>query len=225
MGVEGFEDTTNPTFDVGPQDIFLEPFSETGVQLHVRAGFDAQFRVSQGWDRFTDNNTGKTITVRIGLAPDSGTSIALLGYAGPEQSRPSAHQRSGAELIISRQVSRQVDGWVQVDYGQEGGVGPRGGPATWHAVGVWLTYELSRASGIGIRADYACDCDGARTSGVLGFPMHAGQRLTGVTATLNLHRGSHGLFRPELRYDRSTLPVYDGRHWQLTGAIALSYIL
>jgi len=225
MGVEGFEDFRNPAFDVGPQDIFLEPFSETGVQFQIKSGLEAQLRVSQGWDRVTDNNSGKTVTVRIALSPEAPTSIALLGYTGPEQDRTTARKRSGAELIVSRRISPRVGSWLQLDYGQENRLGSPSAVATWHAAGLWLTYGLSRSAGIGFRGDYVCDCDGARTSSGLGFPFHTGQRLIGLTATLNLRRGAHLLFRPELRYDRATLPVFAGRSWQLTGAMAASYIL
>ena len=226
MGVEVFADIANPTLDVGPQDIFLEPFSETGVELEAAPGptITVQARVSQGWDRVTDNNAGKTATVRLGFTPNANTLVALLGYTGPEQAGSTSPNRSGAEVLLSNRITRRLQGWLQLDYGREGGLGASGDAAEWYAAGIWLAYQTSRWTGIGLRADYACDCDGGRTSGGLGYPVHSGLSLTSLTGTFNIRHGTHLLFRPEIRYDHSTLPVFDGSHQQVSGAMGLSYI-
>ena len=226
MGVEVFADIENPTLEVGSQDIFLEPFSETGVELEAMLGpaLTAQLRVSQGWDRVSDNNSGKTATIRLGIAPDANALIALLAYSGPEQTGSTAHTRSGAEVLLSNRITPRLRGWLQLDYGRERGPGTSGGAAEWYAAGLWLAYEASGSAGIGVRADYTCDCDGGRTSGGLGYPVHAEQRLTSLTGTLNLRHGPHLLLRPEIRYDHSTLAVFDGHRQQVSGAVGLSYI-
>ncbi len=226
MGVEVFADIENPTLEVGPQDIFLEPFSETGVELEAILGtaLTAQLRVSQGWDRVSDNNSGKTATVRLGLTLDANTLVALLAYSGPEQVGSTAHNRSGAEVLLSKRITPQLGGWLQLDYGREGGVGANGGAAEWHAAGLWIAYAVSGSTGIGVRTDYVCDCDGGRTGGGLGYPLHTGQRLISLTGTLNVRRGAHLMFRPEVRYDQSTLPVFDGHRRQASGGVGVSYI-
>jgi hypothetical protein len=42
--------------------------------------------------------------------------------------------------------------------------------------------------------------------------------------TLNVKSWANVLVRPELRYDRSTLPVYDGRRGQLTTGLGIAYL-
>ena len=87
MGVEVGEDVLNPNLDVSSQDIFLEPFTETGVELDGKFSprVDAEIRVTNGWDQVTDVNHAKSLMARLGLTPDDKTLIALSGYIGPEQ--------------------------------------------------------------------------------------------------------------------------------------------
>jgi len=68
------------------------------------------------------------------------------------------------------------------------------------------------------------DENGARTSGILGFPANTGQRFGSATATLNVRAWPGALVRPEVRYDRSTLPAYAGRRDQVTFALAVAYL-
>jgi len=83
---------------------------------------------------------------------------------------------------------------------------------------------MNAAVGVAVRADYVNDKNGARTSGVLGFPTNTGHRFGSGTATLNLRAWPGAVVRPELRYDRSTLPAFDAGKDQLTAALAVVYI-
>jgi hypothetical protein len=226
MGLEVFEDVQNPNLDVGTQDIFLEPFTETGVEVDGKFGarFDAELRVSNGWDRVADNNKGRSVVGRIGLTPDDATSIALLGYAGPEQDGNTANVRSGAQALLSRKFGGKVTTWLQLDLGQEEGAAAGGATAKWYGAGFWVAADLSAKAGLGLRADLVNDRDGARLSGGLGYPANGGQTVSSLTATLNLKRWEQALLRPEIRYDHSTLPVYDGEHSQLSIALGVSHI-
>jgi hypothetical protein len=226
MGVEVGEDVLNPNLDVGSQDIFLEPFTETGVELDAKLSshVDIELRVSNGWDQVTDLNTGKTIMVRLGLTPDDQTLIAFTGYAGPEQSNNTRNQRLGANAVISRKTTSASNVSVQLDYGREDGAGTAGGQAKWYAAGVWVTYDVDPAATLAFRADYMNDREGARTSGVLGFPSNAGQQLGSVTATLNVKSWDHALVRPEIRYDHSSLSVFNASGAQLSVGVGFSYL-
>ncbi len=97
LGVEVGEDVLNPNFGVGYQDIFLEPFTETGAELDakLRPKWDAELRVSNGWDQVTDVNTSKTVMARLGLTPDDKTLMAVTGYVGPEQAQNNTTNVSG----------------------------------------------------------------------------------------------------------------------------------
>lgn len=226
MGVEVGEDVANPNVGVSYQDIFLEPYTETGAELDARASakWDAELRVSNGWDQVTDVNRGKTVTARLGLTPDERTLVALTGYVGPERANVVHDQRSGANLVASRRITASLTTLLQLDYGEEAGAAAAGGSAAWYGAGAWLTYDLAPSATLAFRADYMNDRDGARTSGVLGFPVNNGLEVGGLTATLNVRRWAHALLRPEIRFDRATLPVFGGHKEQATTGLALSYL-
>lgn len=226
MGVEVGEDVLNPNLDVASQDIFLEPFTETGAEVGVKLGgsFDAQLRVSNGWDQVTDVNTGKTVMARVGVTPRPAALIALVAYAGPEQPGTNGPRRAGLDLVLSAKPTPTTTGWLQLDYGQEDSVGAGGGTARWYAAGIWLTQEVSPWATLALRGDYVDDRDGERTSGILGFPANAGQKLASATMTLNVRYWPHVLLRPEIRYDRSSLAVYGSHHDQVSAGLGLSYL-
>jgi hypothetical protein len=226
MGLEVFEDVQNPTFDVGTQDIFLEPFTETGIEVDGKFGakVDADLRITNGWDLVADNNRGKSVMARLGLSPDAATTIALLGYTGPEQAGSTSNLRSGAQALVSHKFGGSVTTWLQLDYGQEAGAAANGATAQWTAAGFWVAADLAPHLGLGLRADIVDDRDGARLSGGLGYPVNSGQTVSSVTATLNIKRWPHALLRPEIRYDHSTLPIYAGEQSALSLALGWSVL-
>jgi len=153
---------------------------------------------------------------RVGLYPDSVTTFAVVGFWGPEQPNNVVANRYGVEGLLSRRFGKAAV-TVQADYGKEQNV-------SWSALGGWMTYDLSGTLGVAFRADYVDDKNGARTSGVLGFPATTGQRFGSATATLNVRAWPGALVRPELRYDRSTIYAFDATKDQFTAALAVAYI-
>ena len=226
LGVEVGEDVLNPNWAIGYQDIFLEPYTETGVELDGKFSpkWDAEIRLTNGWDQVVDVNQSKSIMARVGLTPDDKTLIAVAGYAGPEQANNNSNQRTGANLVASRKLTPEFTAQLQLDYGRENSAAPSGGQAQWVAAGTWLTYDIVPSATLALRADYMNDRDGARTSGVLGFPVNDGLKVGSVTATVNIKRWAHALVRPELRFDRSTLPVFDSHKNQFSVGGAIAYI-
>ena len=223
VGLEVGQETLNPNAAVGYQDLLVEPFTETGVELDARLGprIDAELRLSNGWDQVVDVNSGKTVTARVALAPDDRTLLALTGSLGPEQLLNNSSSRAAVDVVVSRRIASAATAVVQLDYGREDVVGTK---ATWSAAGTWLTFDLAPSTSLALRADYVNDRNGARTSGILGFPANSGMGVGSLTSTLNLKQWAHTLVRPELRFDRATLPVFDGSRSQLSYGVALSYV-
>jgi len=218
LGLEVIETYANPNWSEGNQFIYVENFTGTGVSLEAKLNryVDAQFRVINGWDLVRDNNKRKSVMGRVGLSPDSVTTFAVVGFWGPEQPNNVVANRYGVEGLLWRKFGKAAV-WVQADYGKEQSV-------SWSALGGWITYDLSAAVGVALRADYVDDKNGARTSGVLGFPATTGQRFGSATATLNVRAWPGAVVRPELRYDRSTIYAFDASKDQFTAALAVAYI-
>jgi hypothetical protein len=219
MGLEVIETTSNPNCSEGNQFIYVENFTNTGLSIETKFSpkLDAQLRVFNGWDLVNDNNRGKSFMGRVGIYPDANTSVALLAFVGPEQAGNASNNRSGGEVLVWRKFGK-TSLWLQGDLGTEDP------GANWTALGVWLARDLNATTNLALRADYLNDQDGARTSGVLGFPTNTGQELTTVTATLNIRAWPDALVRPEVRYDHSNLVAFDGERAQVTFALSVAYL-
>jgi hypothetical protein len=229
LGLEVIEDVNNPNWSEGNQFIYVENFTNTGLSIEHRFSdrVDAQLRVFNGWDLVKDNNTRKSFMARVGWYPRDGATVAVVGFYGPEQADDPLADRYGGELLAGTPLGSGTTLWLQADVGGEQANAALPDPdadARWWAIGGWLLRDLAPAVSLALRGDYVDDSNGARSSGVLGFPANTGQRFGSGTATLNLRSREGLLLRPEVRYDRSSLAAYDGEREQLSLALSAAYI-
>ncbi len=228
MGLEVIEAVANPNWSEANQFIYVENFTGTGVSVETKFNnyVDAQFRVINGWDQVSDNNSHKSLMGRVGLYPDALTSIGIVGFWGPEEAGNNTANRYGVNTVVWRKLGKAA-AWLQGDYGREQANAALPVPtkdAQWWAAGAWVTYDFSSSLGLALRGDYVNDEDGARTSGLYGFLPNAGQKFGSGTATLNIRAWPSAVVRPEVRYDRSTLAAFDGKKDQVTVALAVAYL-
>ena len=228
LGLEVIETYANPNWSEGNQFVYVENFTALGVSVETKFNnhLDAQFRVINGWDQVSDNNGRKSLMGRVGIYPDAATSLGIVGFWGPEEAGINGANRYGIEGLLWRKLGKAAV-WVQGDYGKEQANAALPDPtqdAQWWALGGWVTYDFSSSLGLALRGDYVNDQDGARTNGAFGFPTNTGQKFGSGTATLNIRAWPDALVRPELRYDRSTLPAFAGKKDQVTFALAVAYL-
>jgi len=236
MGVEVIEEVANPNWSEGNQFLFVENFTQTGVQLAYKWNdkIDTEFVVFNGWDQLPDNNTGLSYMGRLGYALDSNTTVAVLGYGGPEQTTVSlggtsttANWRDGVELVANHKFTDKLNSFVQLDYGREQKVVDLG-DSEWVAAGLWLTYDFTDKIELAFRQDYLKDKDGVRTSGIQGLPVFApgnGPELCSSTLTLNYKPIDNVQIRPEVRWDHSDEPgTYNGNRDQFTIGMGVAYL-
>jgi hypothetical protein len=221
MGVEVIEEVSNPNWSIGNQFMYVENTTQTGLQLQYKWSdkLETDFAFFNGWDVLPDNNTGKSFMGRIVVTPDEKTSLAFLGYGGPEQDNNSTNWRTGAELVASRKLCSKSSGWLQLDYGHEQNVSVTAGEnADWFAAGLWLTYDITEKIGLALRGDYLKDKDEVRQT--LGKELYSGTLTVSIKPLTNLQ------VRPELRWDRSTNnDAYNGTHGdQFTALIGVAYL-
>ncbi len=237
MGVEVIEEVANPNWSEGNQFLFVENFTQTGVQLAYKWNdkLDTEFVVFNGWDQLPDNNTGVSFMGRLGYAVDSNTTLAVLGYGGPEQTTASlggtsttSNWRDGVELIGQRKFTDKLNSYIQFDYGREQKVVDTG-DSEWVAAGLWLTYDFTDKIELAFRQDYLRDKDGARTDGSTlnggaAFTPGAGPELYSSTLTLNYKPIDNVQIRPEVRWDHSEKEVFNGIKDQFTLGMGVAYL-
>ena len=234
MGVEVIEDHVNPTWSEGNQFLFVENFTNLGGEISYKWSdlIDTQFRVFNGWDVVDDNNGAMSFMGRVGINPGPNTVISLIPYGGPEQSKNEDNWRKGIDIVVSQHLGEQAIVLLQGDYGAEDNV-PGIGDAEWWALGVFGRYDFNEQYGIGFRADYLDDMDGARTSGspfTAPYPSNSGNQVWTLTLTGNLKPWENVYIRPEVRYDNSDLSgttdeAFGGSDDQVTVGASVAYVL
>ena len=232
MGVEVIEEVANPNWYEGNQFLFVENFTQTGLQLAYKWNerFDTEFVVFNGWDALPDNNTGKSFMGRIGWTIDDKESLGLIGYGGPEQAGNSSNWRTGTDIVFNRKLTDKLNMWLQGDYGHEDNAFLSDGitqtaNADWWAGGLWLAYDFTDKVGLAARGDYLKDKDGVRTGSTFGLAPGVGQELYSATLTLNVKPVVNLQVRPEFRWDRSSNnDAFNGHGDQFTAGVGVAYI-
>lgn len=228
-GVESVYDINNPNITLGFQATYVEMATGTGVDAEHRfnSHLDAEVRVLNGWDVVRDNNHHVSVGARAGITPDAATNLNLVAWTGPEELSNDSSMRYGFDAVASRRIGARASVSLQGDYGREDANPALADPtqdAQWWGLGAWLDYASRAAFDVAVRADYLDDENGARTSGVLGFPANIGQRVGSGTLTVNIHAWPGAMVRPEVRYDRSSLPAFNGERHQWTAAMSVAYV-
>ena len=242
MGVEVVEEVANPNWSIGNQFIFVENTTQTGLQLAYKWNdkVDTEFVVFNGWDVLPDNNTGLSYMGRLGYAIDSNTTVAVLGYGGPEQTTTSlsvgglgtgttANWREGAELVATHKFTDKLNSNLQLDYGRESDAflsdGVTQADAEWYAAGVWLTYDFTDKVELAFRQDFLKDRNGSRTGATFGLPVGVTPELYSSTLTLNYKPIDNVQIRPEIRWDHSDKAgTYNGNRDQFTLGMGVAYL-
>lgn len=232
MGVEVIEEVANPNWSEGNQFLFVENFTQTGVQLAYKWNdkLDTEFVVFNGWDVLPDNNTGLSYMGRIGYALGSNDTIGVIGYGGPEQTTvaggtgSTGNWRDGIDIVYNHKFSDKFNSYLQLDYGNEQKVVDLG-TSEWYAAGLWLLYDFTDKIELAFRQDYLKDTDGTRTGASFGFAPGVSPELYSSTLTLNLKPVSNFQVRPEVRWDYSDKPgTYNGVRDQFTLGVGVAYL-
>ncbi len=228
MGVELIETPLNPNLSIGNAFIYVENFTQTGVSVEHRFNsvVDMQVRVLNGWDQVQDVNDRLSYMARLGLSPDAATTITVEGYVGPEQESNNTALRTGAEIMASRKVGK-VTLSLQGDVGREQQNEALFDPTTdaaWWATSGWLVIDATPKVGVALRADYLNDRNSARTGAAFGLLGTEGHKLGSATATLNVKSFPSMLLRPEVRFDRSSQLVFNGKTSQFTFGMSAAYL-
>jgi hypothetical protein len=199
-GIEVIEGPLNPTITRGYLFGYAEPFTHTGVKLHLAPSpvINIGVGVVNGWDLIADNNSGKTVIGRVALfAPTDPFFAALSGSVGPEQEGVNKNQRISVDLTGAI-TAGAFQLWYQANVGTEKNpVVPMGAAAissdTWYGFGLQPVITADSFS-FGGRIEFFADNHGARTG------LGKGSYLN-VTLTPGIKLADVFKLRAELRMD------------------------
>ena len=208
-----FQATNSFTFQ------FARPVKFTGVEVYdaVSPSLDVWAIVANGWDVDRDNNKAKTVAVYGLWSPSLSAHVGLGGiYGGEKDDRTGDARATAVATLLFQPASNWVFGGEAV-FGREPHSAEDGGAAEWYSGMAFTHHRFGRNWGVTLRGDYFDDRDGSRT----------GQRQVLRSLTVSpqylVGGGFFGIFRyldrtslrlPEvsvrldLRYDRSTEPVF-----------------
>jgi len=227
MGVEVVEPTINPNWSLGNQFVFVEPTTHLGAHLTYKFTdkVTGELSVFNGWDVVGNDNNSLSFMGRLTLTLSDSTTLALLGYGGPEGAGNNSQLRSGAEAVLTQKLGDRVTAYIQADYGHED-FNRFGDPnAEWYAGGVWVVYQASEKVAFALRGDYLRDGDSSRVGG--GFPTPGNTtELTSLTGTVNWSPVANLQIRPELRWDRSTEGTFGtgAKQDQVIAGLGVAYL-
>jgi hypothetical protein len=177
-----------------------------------------------GWNVTSDNNTGKTVGVSVGLTPSPKVSIYANYLGGPEKTDSNTGWRHLGDLQVIYFPIPSIQTMVNVDIATDKqALGPSG-DASWAGVTFYVRPNIGGRFFPTVRAEYFSDSD--------GFATGVAQKLWGFTFTADTKLGADGSFskvlvRPEIRYDKSDEPFFSrgsafrSRDYQFTVGIGL----
>ena len=198
-GYDGWNDNATRSFLFG----YAIPFTHVGLRAtyHFSERISGVAMVVNGWDVARDNNSSKTLGGQIAWTPSGSASLTVSGLAGAEEPGNNADWRDllDAEAIV-RPSSRLTLG-ANGDWGNETSAAGPGQTATWSGVAVYARFQACPSFALAARGEYFDDLDGFRTG--------VGQILREVTLTPEKRLTDQLYVRGDLRFDRSSQPVFD----------------
>jgi hypothetical protein len=214
-GAEVIEAIDNPNYSRSFLFNYAIPFTHTGV----KAGYtfsdtvSASLHIVNGWDNSTDNNSGKTLGLSIGLTPSEKISGYINYMTGPEKNDNTRDNRSLLDLVATIKPIKPLSFILNYDYGQEDHSTLSGGTATWSGIAGIVKYDFSDTYSLAVRGEYFDDQDGVRTL--------TAQKLTEITVTPEIRTASGLILRPEYRHDSSDKSSFDNSTKKSQDTVAL----
>jgi len=188
------------------------PYYHVGLRtsMPLTKHFTGGFQVVNGWNNFSDNNSGKT----IGLTGSYATSKVTLNtnyYVGPENTGTNKGYRNLLDATLLLTPTPKVSAYINYDYGQNrnAGVVDDGAPqphyqttdlAHWQGIAAALHYQATSKISFTPRFEYFKDESGFSTGTV--------QNLNEFTLTGEYKMPEGLLARLEYRRDNSDQPFF-----------------
>ena len=207
IGGETIEGIKNNNLSHGFLYTYAIPFQDTGVRVNYPWSDKVytELYVLRGWNMTTgDNNRGLTYGPSVGWTPAPWFNVYLNYLVGPEQRNDDKNLRHlvDAQVFFNTPIPK-LNLLLYGDWAlEENALNSGRKNAHWAGVAGVARYQLTDHLEPALRLEYMNDHD--------GFTTGVGQKLCGVTFTLNCKvplpkaKGVTLLIRPEYRFDKSS---------------------
>jgi len=176
--------------------------------------------VANGWDEEADNNSGKTVGLKVQVFPSSDLVVAAGALYGPEEDSTNGAQRTLLTGDATWQPLPRLIVQAEAHHGSQQ-------RTTWTGVVGQAFWRVGRSTGLTVRGEVLNDPDGVRTGTV--------QKLSSVTISpwYFYREAQEGVFsnvefttfrlpafsiRPAVRIDHSDQPVFEKKDGSLVRA-------
>lgn len=179
------------------------PYYHVGVRSTIPLShtFTAGVQLVNGWNNFTDNNSGKTIGL-TGLWTKPKFTLATTYYTGPENNHTNKGYRNLWDGVLTLTPTTKLSAYINYDYGQNrnaiqvpAGYFETSTLSRWQGVALDFRYQATKKIAFSPRWEYYSDPE--------GFTSGMAQNLHEITVTGEYKPHDGILTRLEYRRDAS----------------------
>jgi hypothetical protein len=207
------------------------PFTHTGalVSQKVNDQITWQLGFSRGWDTSLEDSNGTIDFLgAIEIKPTANERWFINFTTGADQAGDNDNWRTLINVIYENQITKEMKIGVDGVFGYEANSAgsAEGSDAMWFGVAGYAKYQLNDNVILQGRLEYFNDQDGARlTGGVGGTSLYEATVGLQIIPLPNNQYTKNLTIRPEVRFDYSQKPFFDGGsdYYQVTAAIDAVY--
>lgn len=220
-----FGDPSRALYSYSYSFLYAEPGTQTGVLatyvLNPKWTFDAGF--TRGWNQSTrDANNYLDFLGRITYTPSDKTSVIFVMTEGPEypigvgSNLPAGdnnHWWTALDLVVTHKLTDKLSVGTGLDFVNAPRIaGLKDGTKQWGAVDGYLSYRINPHLTFNGRLEWYNDSsNGFATGAPRGANYYETTLGVAIKPFPNSKTLSGLLFRPEIRYDWSNQPFFNGR--------------
>lgn len=218
-----FGDPSKALYSYSYSFFYAEPGTQSGAfftyVLNPQWTFDAG--ITRGWNQSTrDSNSRQDFLGRVTYTPTDKTSVIFVMTEGPEfpiavgRGLPPGdkkHWWTALDLVVTQKVTDRLSLGVGIDYVEAPRIpGLKDGSKEWGAIDGYLSYVLSPHYTLNARLEWYNDSsNGYATTLPITQATNFYESTVGVAIKPFLEGNLSGLlFRPEVRYDGASHPVF-----------------
>jgi len=219
-----FGDASRALYSYSYQFLFAEPVTQSGAfatyvfspQLTVDAG------MTRGWNQSTrDSNNTSDFLGRVIFTPSDKTTVIFVMTEGPEypiavgNNVPTGDNKdwwTALDLVITQKINDKLKLGLGLDYVEAPKIPSlKDGAKQWGGVAGYASYAIDSHFTLNTRLEWYQDAaSGFSTGAPVGANYYASTVGVAIKPFPNDKVFSNLLFRPEIRYDRSSRPVFNG---------------